>query len=117
MYEVRTENGWDFGRTFRLAIILFRNGKVYIAEPLNFIELPEYLEPVKATLECKSSEEFLDFIKAFQKAGQQIGILENSEAELNRFKGLVEAKNEHLKDLRMLIICPHQKTLGNNNAE
>ena len=109
MYEVRFDRDMDFGRKDRLAIFLFKDGKEYIVEPLVFREIKTDQILSEPTFESRSKTEFYDLLRAFVKAAEAVGIRSEGEAKL---KGLLEAKEAHLQDLRALVPTPVNKTLA-----
>jgi len=110
MYEIRLSLEEFFGRHHRLVIMLIRDGKTFIAEPLVFRELGDYELIQKATFETNSRGELEQFFQAFLNSAESIGIKSEGAAKL---KGLLEAKEAHLQDLRALVTIPQNsgKTL------
>lgn len=110
MYEVRIDEGHQrFSTRKRLAIMLIRDNRMYIAEPLVFRELKDGEIDLEATFDPKSNIELEQFFRAFIQAGEAIGI--KSEGE-SRLRGVLEAQGDHLKDLRLLVHLPAGATLG-----
>ena len=107
MYEVRIEKDRGFGRLQRMAICNIKDGKFYIAEPLVFREIKETDFDMKATFESHSEQEMEEFFRAFIKCAEvSLGIKSEGEAKL---QGLLEAKEDHLQDLRALVTIPENR--------
>ena len=108
---IANDSDFDFGRLQRMAIFLFKDGKSFIVEPLVFREITDSDYDLKPTFESRSPQEMEEFFRSFVKCAEEsMGIRSKGESKL---KGLLEAKEAHLQDLRALVTIPENlgKTL------
>lgn len=103
MIKVYIRKHWDFNG-FEMIFVRHdtMNRKMYVAKPVDFewIETPEGSD-IKATMRFDSSLSD-ELLKALAESLDQHGIKTDNDFKI---KGLLEAKEEHLKDLRILVMA------------